>query len=79
MATDSTDRQEKCTKQFVLTAEKKPKCRSNQHKEDLFTAGNASTSTNRDIESLSLLRRSLFEYNLYPGADAPPIFLSITP
>ena len=59
MATDSTDRQEKCTKQFVLTAEKKPKCRSNQQKEDLFIAGNALTSTEVDIESQSRLQQEL--------------------
>jgi len=51
MATDLTDRQEKCIKRFVLIAARKPKCRSNQQKEDLFIAGNALTSTEADIES----------------------------
>jgi len=50
MAADSTDHRGKCTKQFVPTAERKPKCRSNQQKEDLFTAGTALTSEETDIE-----------------------------
>jgi len=75
MVTDSTDHQERCTKRFVLIVERKPKCHSNQHKEDLFTAGNALTSTDRDIESSSRLRKSLFKYNLYPGDRCPAIIL----
>ncbi len=41
---------EKCIKQFVLIAVPKPRCHSNQQKEDLFIAGNASESADPDIE-----------------------------
>ncbi len=74
MVVGSTDRQERCTKRFVLTAEKKPKCRSNQRKEDLFTAGNALTSVEINIEKIHLNQiKSLKDLTSAPGAECPII------
>lgn len=47
--------QEKCTKQHALTANRKPKYLSSHPATDLYTAGNASRSTDQQDTSYTLV------------------------
>jgi hypothetical protein len=76
MAAGSTDHRGRCTKQFVPIVERKPKCRSNQQKEDLFTAGTALTSAGTDIEIILNHSNAYRKESLSMGPSAPPIFFT---